>query len=137
MKERNKDIIRSGFKEMAPDFNIIIGNFYERLFEVNPHYRKMFSGDMEGQTSKFIHMLGLGVRGLDNEAELIPALQFLGKNHKTYGVKESDYPVVRDALIYSFKEYLGDSFTEEKEQSWIEFYDFIAEIMMESNKKNT
>lgn len=134
MKERSKEIIRSGFKQMAPDFKAIIIKFYERLFEVNPEYRKFFKNDMDAQADKFIHMLGLGVRGLDNEAELAPALKFLGRNHKVYGVKEEDYPAVRDALLYSIKDHLGDGFTEEMEQSWKDFYDYIAGIMLEGAK---
>lgn len=134
MKERSKDIIRSDFKEMAPDFKVIIIKFYERLFEVNPEYRKIFKNDIDAQANKFIHMLGLGVRGLDNEAELAPALKFLGKNHRSYGVSEEDYPVVRDALLYSFRNYLGDRFTPESEESWKEFYDHISGIMIEGAK---
>ena len=132
MKERSKEYIRSSFKDMAPNMKTIVKGFYERLFEIKPAFKDMFKTEMDKQTEKFIHMIGLGVRGLDNEAELVPALSFLGRNHRTYGVKDEDYPVVKEALLYSMRKNLSDKYDEEFEKCWGEFYDYLAGVMMKA-----
>ena len=59
-------------KEVAADL------FYNRLFEIDPQIRPMFSGDMVEQGNKLMISLALVVNGLKQPENILSAVQDLG-----------------------------------------------------------
>ncbi|MDH5435812.1 MAG: globin domain-containing protein [Gammaproteobacteria bacterium] len=103
--------------------------FYNRLFETNPEFRPLFSTDIQMQGKALMETLNIVINGMDDFEELLPGIRALGTKHTSYGVKKEDYEPVADALIYTLKNIIGQEFTPEIEQAWINVYEFIADTM--------
>jgi hemoglobin-like flavoprotein len=73
--------------------------FYDRLFEIAPDVRSLFTGHMKEQGRKLMTMLGTAVTGLDKIEEIVPAVQDLGRRHGTYGVRDEHFAPVGEALL--------------------------------------
>jgi hemoglobin-like flavoprotein len=106
--------------------------FYERLFETNPSFRTLFKSDMRIQSEKLITMLALVVSKLAEPGEILPAIRDLAIRHVKYGVKPDDYDAVRDALIWTLEQVLGEDFTPTVQEAWAVCYEELAGVMKAS-----
>ena len=129
MNSRHIHLIRQSFKLMEPRAALIALLFYQRLFEAAPQVRQMFSGDIEAQGAKLMAMLGTIVGSLDSPDDMIPALAEMGKRHADYGVRAEHYEIVGRALLDTFQDALGTSFTSEAREAWAGTYEWIATQM--------
>ena len=100
--------------------------FYKRLFELAPEVRPLFKTDMDLQAKKFSDTLAWVIANIEHPHELCQALRTLGARHTGYGVKIDQYAPVGSALIWMFQHTLGDRFTPEMEDAWLEFYAFAS-----------
>jgi hemoglobin-like flavoprotein len=103
-----------------------VHEFYRRLFELAPEARPMFTREMDLQAKKFFDTLAWVIAHLENPHELFQELRALGARHSGYGVKIDHYAPVGSALIWMFQRTLGDRFTPEMEEAWLEFYAFAS-----------
>jgi hemoglobin-like flavoprotein len=103
-----------------------VDEFYKRLFELAPEVRPMFSHEMDSQAKKFSDMLAWVIAHLEHPHELFQEMRALGARHGGYGVKTDQYAPVGSALIWMFQHVLGDRFTPEMEEAWLEFYAFAS-----------
>jgi hemoglobin-like flavoprotein len=103
-----------------------VDEFYRRLFELAPEARPMFKLDMDLQAKKFSDMLAWVIAHLEQPHELCQELRALGARHTGYGVKIDQYAPVGSALMWMFQQTLGDRFTPEMEEAWLEFYAFAS-----------
>jgi hemoglobin-like flavoprotein len=103
-----------------------VNEFYRRLFEIAPEARPMFKTEMGLQARKFSDMLAWVIEHLERPHELCQELRALGARHDGYGVKIDQYAPVGSALIWMFHRTLGDRFTPEMEEAWLEFYAFAS-----------
>jgi len=69
-------------------------------------------------------MLAWVIAHLERPHELCQGLRELGARHSGYGVKVDQYAPVGSALNWMFQHTLGDRFTPEMEEAWLEFYAF-------------
>jgi hemoglobin-like flavoprotein len=104
--------------------------FYNRLFEIAPEVRPLFKGDMKAQSVKLMEMLTVAIATLNDREGLAILLRKLGREHKGYGVKDSHYDRVGEALIWTLRTSLGDAFTPRLEQAWTQLYTDIANVMI-------
>lgn len=104
--------------------------FYNRLFEIAPEVRPLFKGDMKAQSVKLMEMLTVAIATLNDRQGLAILLRKLGREHKGYGVKDSHYDRVGEALIWTLRTSLGDAFTPRLEQAWTQLYADIASVMI-------
>jgi len=100
--------------------------FYRRLFELAPEVRPMFSREIGSQAKKFSDMLAWVIANLDRPDELSSEMRALGARHSGYGVTIDQYAPIGSALMWMFQHTLGDRFTPEMEEAWLEFYAFIS-----------
>jgi nitric oxide dioxygenase len=103
-----------------------VHEFYRRLFEIAPDARPLFKTQIDQQAKKFADTLAWVIAHLEDPHELSREMQELGARHDTYGVKPDHYASVGSALIWMFKHALGDRFTAEMEEAWLEAYAFIS-----------
>ncbi|MGK7894105.1 MAG: globin domain-containing protein, partial [Xenococcus sp. (in: cyanobacteria)] len=59
------------------------------------------------------------------------ALRGLGARHVKYGALPEHYPLVGSALLTTFKQYLGNMWTPEVKQAWVDAYGAISDIMLD------
>ncbi|WP_238367221.1 globin family protein [Mesobacterium pallidum] len=108
--------------------------FYDRLFEIAPQVRPLFPEDMTDQKKKLMQMLAVAVNGLTKLDEILPAVQDLGRRHAGYAVTSEHYDHVGAALIFTLGKGLGDDFTPETREAWVETYGVLASVMIEAQE---
>ena len=89
---------------------------------------------MKEQKMKLLQMLGMAVKGLDNLEQLVPAVENLGRRHVGYGVKDSHYDTVGDALLWTLEKGLGEAFTPEVMEAWTQTYITLATVMKNASE---
>ena len=130
-------------------FNSISVSLYDRLFELEPEAKVIFGFDKDADVANelvkskrftkhakyFIQMIdkALGMLGPDIEL-LTEILLDLGAKHVGYGVKPEYFPSMGRALIHSVKTSLGDKFTDEMKDAWVEVYGALSYDMIRAQK---
>lgn len=130
MNAEQVELIRQSLIEVHPIADQIARSFYAHLFEVTPHLRKLFSGDMNRQGAMLMSSLQLAVSNLDDPASILPAIQALGERHVSYGVKAEYYPLAREAYLWALEKHLGEKFSPEQKEAWEEAFDALTEAMI-------
>src|ERR1700685_212958 len=90
-----------------------VHEFYNRLFELAPDARTLFTGQIDLQARKFADMLTWVIAHLETPDRLCREMRELGARHSSYGVRVDHYAPVGSALIWMFQHVLGSRFTGE------------------------
>ena len=130
ISRRDIDLVKHSFMSVEPLSIVVARTFYERLFEINPEIRTLFTDDMEAQGERLMDMIGAAVAGLDDLGALVPVVKELGARHRKYGVQVSHYAQVAEALLWTLEQGLGDAFTPEVRDAWVNVYTVLAETMI-------
>ena len=80
-------------------------------------------------------MINTAVNALDKLESIVPAVQDLGKRHVDYGVTDTMYDSVGEALIWTLGQGLGEEFTDEVKAAWLETYTILATTMKDASKE--
>jgi nitric oxide dioxygenase len=126
------DQIQGSFKKVAPISQAAAEIFYGRLFEIAPHVKPYFKGNMTEQGVKLMSTLGAVVNGLKDLERIVPVAQDLAVKHVDYGVTAKDYAPVGEALIFTLEKGLGDDFTPQLKDSWIAAYTTLSGVMIDA-----
>ncbi|TDF35717.1 PAS domain-containing protein [Alteromonadaceae bacterium M269] len=129
------ELVRQSWKSVDEISETAGKLFYDTLFELDPCLKDLFKGDIGEQAQKLMSMIGSAVNLLDDMDKLTPVLQQLGRRHKTYQVTDVDYQTVAQALLQTLGKGLGDAFTPEVKDAWIEVYGVISTCMIEAAKE--
>jgi len=126
------DLVQSSFAKVKPISENAAELFYQRLFELEPSFRRLFKGDMKEQERKLMATLVIAVEDLRHPDQIIGSVQKLGRDHAGYGVKAEYYDIVGEALLWTLAQGLGEEFTTPVRKAWEEAYTFLSEIMKEA-----
>ncbi len=128
-----KELVRSTWAMVVPISDDAASLFYNRLFELDPSTRPLFShANMAEQGKKLMQMIQVAVANLDNLEKVQSAVEHLGRRHVDYGVKEEHYDSVGAALLWTLEQGLGEQFTPEAKEAWAETYGLLATIMKDA-----
>ena len=131
----NVEVLEQSFERVKPYTAVFASSFYDNLFNDYPQVQILFANtDMKEQEKKLIYSLVLVVENLRNPGYLTTVLQHLGERHVRYGTIREHYPLVGAALLKTFESYLGQDWTPEVKQAWIDAYGTIVDIMLEGAK---
>lgn len=130
MAMRQVDLVQHSFNKAAPHAERVGELFYQRLFQIRPDFRSLFTSDMAVQQRKLMQTLAIAVEGLRNPEKIIPVAQDLGRRHSEYGVDAEYYTDVGAALLWTLEQGLGDDFTPEVRRAWETAYGFLSSIMI-------
>ncbi len=126
------ELLEKSFEAIKPQADEFVNSFYDNLFTANPDAKPLFAGtNMAEQKKKLLDSLVLVVENLRMPEILDQALRGLGARHVKYGALPEHYPLVGIALLTTFEQYLGDKWTPEVKQAWVEAYGAISEIMLD------
>lgn len=104
--------------------------FYEILFERHPELEALFTRHSRGaQIRNFGLKLVAIVDHLEDPEWTARELGNLASRHVDYGVNESMYAPVGEALVDTLREACGTTFTPEAEEAWKRAYASIATAM--------
>jgi hemoglobin-like flavoprotein len=132
MTEDDKQLVRDSWAKVIPISDKAAELFYNRLFDLDPSLRALFTSDMTEQGRKLMGMITIAVNGLDHLDEIIPAVRALGKRHSGYGVTDDHYDTVATALLWTLERGLGDAFTDDTRNAWIKTYTLLSTTMKEA-----
>ena len=104
--------------------------FYSKLFSDTPGLRKMFPRDMSEQYRKLMDMLSTIVSRLDRLSELTGEIAAMARRHENYGVRPAHYKLVGKALLWTFEQGLGDDWTTDVKEAWINCYTTLSNVMI-------
>jgi hemoglobin-like flavoprotein len=128
-------LVWSSWRRVLPIREAAAALFYHRLFELDPSLRRLFHGDIEAQGQKLMATLGTVVVHLHRLAELLPAVEDLGRRHSAYGVTEAHYDTVGVALLGALRAGLGVGLTHEAEDAWAAAYGVLANVMKRAARR--
>lgn len=126
-------LVQASFAKVAPIAEQAAEIFYGKLFEKDPSLKALFKGDMKEQGKKLMTMIATAVNGLSNLPGIVGAVQDLGKRHAGYGIQDSMYDTVGESLIETLAVGLGEDFTDDVKEAWIETYTVLATTMKEAS----
>jgi hemoglobin-like flavoprotein len=132
MTEDDKQLVRESWAKVVPISDKAAKLFYNRLFELDPSLRPLFTSDMTEQGRKLMGMITVAVNGLDRLDEIVSAVRALGKRHSGYGVTDDHYDTVATALLWTLERGLGDAFTDDTRNAWIKTYTLLSTTMKEA-----
>ncbi len=131
MTPESQRLVRESFSKVAPISSTAASLFYDRLFTLDPTLRPLFKSDMQEQGRKLMTMIGTAVANLHRLDNIVPAVRDLGQRHAGYGVTAAHYDTVAAALLWTLEQGLGDDFTPQTRQAWIECYTILAGTMQQ------
>jgi len=132
MDQSQIELVQSSFEQVRPIADQAAEMFYNRLFEIAPHYRHMFKNDMKKQGAMLMSTLGLAVGSLNDLEKILPAVHALGQRHAGYGVTAADYQPVAEAFLWTLEQAFGEDFTPELQAAWVAAYTILAGAMIEA-----
>ena len=130
MTPQQVSLVQQSFSKVVPIAGTAADLFYDRLFEIAPEVKPLFTSDLAEQKKKLIAMLATVVNGLDKLDTVLPAASKLAKNHVGYGVKARDYQPVGAALLWTLEKGLGDAWTKEVSDAWVAAYTTLSGFMI-------
>lgn len=126
------ELLENSFEKIKPQAHEFIPSFYSNLFTDYPEVQPLFAGtDMEKQGAKLLKSLVLVIDNLRKPDVLSDALKGLGARHVKYGALPEHYPLVGSTLLKTFEQYLGEAWTGDVQQAWVDAYGAITTIMLE------
>ena len=128
------NLVRATFAQVVPIRTQAAALFYERLFEIAPQVKPLFKGDMQAQGAMLMSAIALVVNGLDRLEAVLPQVESLARRHVGYGVEESHYAVVGEALLWTLEKGLGAAFTPEVKAAWASAYGLLSGAMIEADR---
>jgi hemoglobin-like flavoprotein len=122
--------IRESLIQVRPMADQIAESFYSHMFEIAPHLRRLFTGNMKTQGAMLMTSLELAVSSLDNVESILPSVQALGERHVSYGVKREYYPYAKESFLWALEKHLRDEFTPTLKRTWSDAFDTLIEMMI-------
>lgn len=133
MSPDQKAIVKDTWSQLGPVADDFTRQFYDRVFAIDPSLEGLFrSTDMPAQRQKVIQAFSMVVAGVDNLEALVPGVQDLGRRHAGYGVEDSHYATVGEALLQTFEQALGPVWTADAKDAWSTAYATLAGVMREA-----
>ena len=123
------ELVKSSWAKVEPIAEQAAELFYGKLFELNPGLKSLFKSDMKEQGRKLMAMLNTAVNSLEKIEIIVPTVQDMGRRHVAYGVKDEDYDTVGEALLWTLEQGLGEAFTPEVKDAWVDVYTLVATTM--------
>lgn len=111
-------LVKHTFTHIAPNHDIVARLFYDKLFEIAPELRPMFSHSMDMQRAKVMQMLAALVTAIDDPTHFSRMARDLGHRHVDYGVVKEQYALVGQALIWALEEACPEVMTPAAVEAW-------------------
>jgi len=134
--QKEIQLVQDSFKLVEPIAETASELFYDRLFEIAPEVKPMFSADLADQRVKLMKALTFIVYGLDDLTGLMPAISALATRHNGYGVEDAHYDKVGEALLWTLEQGLGPKFTPDVKAAWVVIYGVLAQTMQDAARQS-
>lgn len=128
---RHLERLEEGFQQIVARKEAFAEAFFARLFAEFPQVQTLFAHtDMPFQQNKLITTLDMIVNHLRHPETLTETLKELGQRHEGYHVRPEHYVMLGSALLKTLADFLGEAWSAEACEAWIEGYGAIASLML-------
>ncbi|WP_366657645.1 NO-inducible flavohemoprotein [Fodinicurvata sp. EGI_FJ10296] len=137
LSSRTVEIIKATAPVLETHGLDIVHAMYGRMFK-NPEIRDMFNQSHQGDDSQPRALTGAILayaQNIDNLDALVPVVERIAQKHVGLQILPEHYPHVGQALLDGMTDVLGDAATEEIIGAWHEAYWFLANILIERERK--
>jgi hemoglobin-like flavoprotein len=124
------DLVRTTFKPLSGQAELLAARFLARLFEQHPELRAIFPEDLSGHLTRLPAAMRRVVRRIDRFARIEPALLVLGAKSARAGVRPEHYSFFRGAFLGVIGDACGASWTEPTQAAWKQGVDAVAGVMI-------
>lgn len=137
MTSNNIELVKNSWAKVSGmDEQTVGALFYNRLFEIAPEVKPMFSRTpMPEQSKKLLIMLSYVIAKLDRLPDIIDEVEKLAQRHSAYGVKDAHYSAVGEALLWTLEKGLGEHWNDELKMAWMEVYATLVGAMIAGQRK--
>lgn len=136
LSESTVEIVKATIPVLQEYGVAITTRMYEILFEENPEFKEtMFSNSPAEQPNILATAVAAYAMNIDNLGALTEAVEKMVAAHVRTNVQPEHYPIVGGCLLQAMKDTLGDAATPEILEAWGEAYFFLADILIEAEKK--
>jgi hemoglobin-like flavoprotein len=105
--------------------------FYERLFNIHPLCRPLFTKGVESVGAFLVQMVSMSLSQLRDSSKFQKTMTALAARHCERGVKASEYGVIGEVLFYSLRRCLGEgTYTPVVETAWKKIYSSMLRIIV-------
>mmetsp|Transcript_20893 Transcript_20893/g.21562 ORF Transcript_20893/g.21562 Transcript_20893/m.21562 type:complete len:211 (-) Transcript_20893:45-677(-) len=104
--------------------------FYERLFDVHPMCRPLFTSGIISQGKFLVKMVSLILNCLKNKEKFVKTMEDLAMRHCERGIRGVEYGVVGDVLFYTLQETSGGLYTPAVEACWKKVFSSMLAIIV-------
>ncbi len=129
MNTHELELVQTSWEKITSNSDEFVQLFYKKMFEIDPELQALFKRSMGMQGRKIMSMFGSAVEYMGQIEKFLPPLVAAGRRHIQYGVNDEDYETVRQALMQTMNEVLGEEFDSETRQAWELAYNSIQDIM--------
>lgn len=131
MTPQQRGLVRRSFTHIAPNHEAVARLFYDKLFEIAPEVRALFTHSMEEQRAKVMQMLATLVTSMEDTPHFTKMAHELGRRHVGYGVTNEQYVLVGRALLWALEEACPQVMTPAICAAWAAAYGMIADVAVE------
>lgn len=137
MTQNNITLVKNSWALVAHlEMETVGGLFYNRLFEIMPEVKPMFSRTpLPAQSKKLLTMLSYVIAKLDKLEDIMSEVTKLARRHNSYGVTDEHYKAVGSALIWTLEQGLYKEWNEPLKMAWTEVYTVLAHAMIAGQKE--
>jgi nitric oxide dioxygenase len=140
MTPEQAKLVADSFAQLESRLPELGAAVYDRLFDLAPETRAMFSGDIQAQQRKLVNILMefaklrkrsqhfLPAAGTGGGA-VVPGADRLRSGHMAAGVKAGHYAFMRKAIMNSLAAMLGERFDAKTAEAWGAAFETLAETM--------
>ncbi len=129
------DIVKETAPIVAKNSEAITSKMYDILFINYPETKELFTNASPDQHKKLAGAVSAYAANIDNLTVLSSAVEKMVSTHVNANVKPEHYPMVGESILKAIKEVLGDKASEDIINAWKEAYFFLADILIEAEKK--
>jgi nitric oxide dioxygenase len=123
-------LVESSVASLGPVLDDVVAAFYDRLFEIAPETRALFSGSLSAQRAKFAAELAFIVTTIRRHDAFVASASELGRRHGAVGVQPEQFRTAGAALLDALAGVLGPAWTPALSEAWRLAYRLTAEAMM-------
>lgn len=124
--------LRRTMAKIEPVADEVISYFYALLFIRRPDLRDLFPVAMDAQRDRIFRALLTAAKLLDDEDTFTRYLSHLGRSHRKYGTRPTDYPPLGESLLEALAAYTRGHWTAETEAAWVRAYTRMSQIMIDA-----
>ena len=130
-------IVESTLPLVEEKINEIVSTFYELLLSKNVELKNIFNKTNQDNKSQQVALVNAIIKYIKNIKDLDKLsnlVSVISTKHASLSIQPEHYPIVGKHLIDAIKIVLGD-LNEEIISSWIEVYDFLANILIDAERQ--